>query len=225
MFTNYHLDKILNLFRGTTYTAPASVYAAQLTSVTDPKAGTVMEASYAGYGRVAVSFSAPAGVAAYEYIANTADIVFPAKTDVGDAIIVALGLYDAQTLGNLLDVTYLGGSNPNANRFDVGVADATNGVTLDLIIAENHGFIDGDRVTVGPYPGMATLPGGLTAWADYYITQSASHSFKLSTSPTGTPVVDITSPGSLMIFKVVPVTLTQGDSLRVTANSWTIYIR
>jgi hypothetical protein len=53
MRTTYTSDKILNLYRGTTFTAPATVYAGLLTAVTDAEAGTVTETTYGGYARQA----------------------------------------------------------------------------------------------------------------------------------------------------------------------------
>lgn len=223
MFTNTHLDKVLNLFRGQTYTAPATMYLGQLTSIVDPKAGNVMEASYAGYARVAVTFAAPVSTSTDESIANAAEVVFPSKTDVGTVTIYGLGVYDAATAGNLLDVSYLGGNVAGSSKYVIGEVTAA-GVTGDLITSESHGFVDGDRVTIGPFPGADPIPAGLTAWADYWIVQSSAHDFKLSTAPNGTPV-DITGVGSMMVLRVVPVDLGQGDSLRVAAGALVLHIR
>jgi lambda family phage portal protein len=60
MRTTYTSDKILNLYRATTFTAPAAVYAGLLTAVTDAEAGTVTETSYGSYARQAITFGAPA---------------------------------------------------------------------------------------------------------------------------------------------------------------------
>jgi len=59
MRTTYASDKILNLYRGTTFTAPAAVYAGLLTAVTDHEAGTVTETAYGAYARQAITFAAP----------------------------------------------------------------------------------------------------------------------------------------------------------------------
>ena len=59
MRTTFTSDKILNLYRGTTFTAPAAVYAGLLTAVTDAEAGTVTETTYGAYARQAITFGAP----------------------------------------------------------------------------------------------------------------------------------------------------------------------
>src|SRR3954468_13362666 len=103
MRTTYTSDKILNLYRGTTFTAPAAVYAGLLTAVTDAEAGTVTETTYGGYARQAIPCGAPgASLGGRQVLASA--ITFPAKSDAGAATIVAVGIFDAVSAGNLLDV-------------------------------------------------------------------------------------------------------------------------
>ena len=77
-------------------------YVAALTAVTSGAAGTVTEASGGSYARQAIDFAAASGRSK----ASAADITFPeATTDHGN--IVAWGVYDASTGGNLKHVLEL----------------------------------------------------------------------------------------------------------------------
>ena len=57
--TNYFEGKILGVFRGISYSAPASVYLALFLS-NPGEAGAGTEVSYDGYVRQAITFSEPA---------------------------------------------------------------------------------------------------------------------------------------------------------------------
>jgi hypothetical protein len=94
--SNYMEDKVLNLLRGTDFTAPATIYVGLMTAAPDEgSAGT--EVSGGSYARTAVTFTAPASGA----IENNADVVFPTPTaDWGT--VVGWGLFDASTAGNML---------------------------------------------------------------------------------------------------------------------------
>src|SRR6266571_112046 len=101
MRTTYTSDKILNLYRATTFTAPATVYAGLLTAVTDHEAGTVTETAYGAYARQAITFGVPAASLGGRQTQASA-LTFPAKSDAGSVTIIAVGIYDALTVGNLM---------------------------------------------------------------------------------------------------------------------------
>jgi len=95
--SDYYENKILDhMLRAQAFTPPATVYVALYTTApTDAGGGT--EVSGGSYARQAVTFSA----ASDGSITNSADITFPQATaDWGT--IVAVGLFDASTAGNLL---------------------------------------------------------------------------------------------------------------------------
>jgi len=84
------------LARAASYTGAGAVYMALFTiAPTDAGGGT--EAAYSGYARQAVSFSAPAS----QSIANSNALTYAAVTG-APVTVVALGIFDASTVGNLL---------------------------------------------------------------------------------------------------------------------------
>ena len=96
--SNYLENALLNAtLRNTSYTSPATVYAALFTS--DPTdAGTGTECTGTGYTRKAITFAAPSGgvttnsAAACEFDQATGDW----------GTITHFGIFDAITTGNLL---------------------------------------------------------------------------------------------------------------------------
>jgi len=95
--SNYLENALINgTLRGTTYTAPATVYVGLYTSdPTDANTGT--EVSGGSYARQSVTFAAPSdGLSA-----SNADVTFPQATaDWGT--VGWIGILDASTSGNLL---------------------------------------------------------------------------------------------------------------------------
>jgi hypothetical protein len=98
--------EIINRYlRNTTALSPvATVYVALFTAApTDAYTsgspdGT--ECSFSGYARQSITFGAPSGSPSAS--TNSADVLFPAKADAGSINIVAFGIFDALTNGNLL---------------------------------------------------------------------------------------------------------------------------
>lgn len=95
--SNYLENALINgTLRATTYTAPASVFVSLHTA--DPTdAGTGTEVSGGSYIRQAATFGAPSnGVST-----TTADINYPQAT-AGYGTVGWIGIWDAQTAGNML---------------------------------------------------------------------------------------------------------------------------
>jgi hypothetical protein len=97
-------------------------------------------------------------------------------------------------------------------RRDATLATAA---TTDVFTSSgNHGFFNGDPVQLS---STATLPGGTTAGTTYFVSILSTTTFRLSTSPTLTPIVDVTAAatGILTVFRTpspvytnpIPVTL------------------
>ena len=96
-FSDYYENQIINhMLRGQAFTPPATIYVAlYTTSPTDAGGGT--EVSGGSYARQSVTLSAASSGAT----SNSADVTFPTATaDWGP--IVAVGILDASTSGNLL---------------------------------------------------------------------------------------------------------------------------
>ena len=97
-------------------------------------------------------------------------------------------------------------------RRDATVASAA---TTDVFTAQSsHGFFNGDPVQLS---STGTLPGGTDATTTYYVVILSATTFRLSTSPTLSPIVDVTAAatGILTVFRTpspvfttpIPVTL------------------
>lgn len=110
--TNYAENKIVDaLFRGQSLGAPATLYFALLTAVTDAEIGTVTEVSGGSYARVAVTASlanfagtqgagttvASSGTGGLT--SNNVAITFPAPT-ANWGVVTHMAIYDASTSGN-----------------------------------------------------------------------------------------------------------------------------
>jgi len=95
--SNYLENAILNhILRNVALTSPTTVYAALFT-VTPSDAGGGTEVTGGSYARQAVTFSAPSG----GVCTNSGSLTYPvASANWGN--IVAMGIFDALTVGNLL---------------------------------------------------------------------------------------------------------------------------
>jgi hypothetical protein len=95
--SDYLEDALVNaVFRNTSYTSPATVYAALFTS--DPTDANVgLEVTGGGYARQSVAFDAPSNGA----IDNTSDITFPTAS-ASWGVVTHMGIFNAATSGNLL---------------------------------------------------------------------------------------------------------------------------
>jgi hypothetical protein len=103
--SNYLENALINgTLRATTFTAPAAVYVSLHTA--DPTdAGTGTEVSGGSYIRQSATFAAPSNGAS----ASNADITFPQATG-NWGTIGWIGIWDAQTTGNMLYHTALDAS-------------------------------------------------------------------------------------------------------------------
>ena len=95
--SDYSEAQVINhMLRNQAYTPPATVYLALYTTTPDDTGGGV-EVSGGAYARQACALDA----ATVGVTANTSDITFPTAT-ANWGTIVAVGLFDAVTAGNLL---------------------------------------------------------------------------------------------------------------------------
>jgi len=123
--SNYLENELLDHCLGTgTFTMPSQLYVALYTSApTDAGGGT--EVSGGSYARQAVDFSAASGGSA----SPTADVEFPTAT-ANWGTIVAVGLFDAATNGNLLWHKTLASSKAVGSG-DTAIIEAAN-LTVSL---------------------------------------------------------------------------------------------
>ena len=96
-FTNFLETEILDhVFGGNAYSAPATLYVALFTAVTDAEAGTVTEVSGGGYARQSAAFTVTGNTAS-----NSASVEYPTAT-ASYGTVTHVGIYDASTGGNLM---------------------------------------------------------------------------------------------------------------------------
>ena len=123
--SNYLENALINgTLRATTFTAPAAVYISLHTA--DPTdAGSGTEVSGGSYIRQAATFAAPSNGAS----TTSADITFPQATG-NWGTIGWIGIWDAQTTGNLLYHTALDTSKAIDNGDIFKIASGSLTVTL-----------------------------------------------------------------------------------------------
>ncbi len=122
-FSDFLENELLDhVFRNSAYTPPAAVYLALYTAApTDAGGGT--EVSTGGYSRQAITFGAASGGA----IANTSAVEFTASA-ANFGTIVAVGIFDASTSGNLLawnEITSVVINEGDTLNFPIGDIDVT----------------------------------------------------------------------------------------------------
>jgi hypothetical protein len=123
--SNYLENALINAtLRNTSYTSPAAVYVSLHTA--DPTdAGTGTEVAGGSYIRQSATFGAPSnGVST-----TTADVTFPQAT-ANWGTIGWIGIWDAQTTGNLLYHTALDASKAIDNGDIFKIASGSLTVTL-----------------------------------------------------------------------------------------------
>lgn len=99
--TNYLENEVLDhvLKKGTAdFTSPTDLYVGLFTAVADGEAGSVTEVSGNGYARTAVSFNTASGGSS----TSDGDVTFAAASGGAWGTVTHIGIYDAETTGNLL---------------------------------------------------------------------------------------------------------------------------
>jgi hypothetical protein len=167
-------------------------------TLTDPGTGTNATGTEATGGSPAYARQAVVwGAASAGQKANTGALTF----DVPAGTYGFFGLFNASTgnTGNYKGYIPFGGASALKG---FGTVDAT--LTSDQLFSRAHGMADGDRVIL--YNVFAeTLPTGLTEGTVYFVVNSTTDSFKVSTT-SGGAAVDITALGGGEFYwqRVVP---------------------
>jgi hypothetical protein len=172
----------------------------------------VTETTYGAYARQAITFGAPAAnLGGRQTLASA--ITFPAKSDAGSVAIIATGIFDAVSAGNLLDVILLFDGSPLAAIVN------NSDVTGNTIQSPAHALTTNDQVRVEQFPGDTPIPAGLAENTTYFViaTGLTADVFELSATQGGA-AIDITAAGRMLVHKLVPVTVNQNDAPTFAAN-------
>jgi len=126
--SDYLRSALVNhVLRATAYSNPSTVYAALYTvAPTSAGGGTEVTTSGTAYARQAITFGAPSPAG---QVANSGAVVFPTAT-APYGTVVAMGVFDAATSGNLLYFGTLGTSKA------VGTGDQVSFAIGALTVAE-----------------------------------------------------------------------------------------
>lgn len=202
------LDHVLG---NAAYTAPATVYVGLFTvAPTDSGGGT--ECSAGNYARKDVTNNATNWPAAsgglkqngtpINFVQANADWAPPGSP------VVAFGLFDAPTAGNLL---YWGWLGTDDGKLFTGLN------TGDVLTAPGHTLVNNDQVRLLAVPG-ATLPTGLSEGTTYFVISVSGNTLQLSLTQGGAAVV-ITADGSGLIAKLISKAVQNGDTASFAIGS------
>jgi hypothetical protein len=213
-FTDRVSQGILNHITGKTgLFALPTAYVALFTAVgTDAGTGftEVTGGSYARHATAAADWNAASGSAPSQ-ISNANTLTFPTATaDWGS--IIAFGLYDASSAGNLLCWDFFG----NYSWLPATVSAASPAV----ITAHAHGFSVGDLVEwsieyggVNPTFSQSNFTGALT------VTSPSTDTFTVT---NGATAVNTSTTGNGMVRKLLPQAINNGASAAFPAGSLVI---
>lgn len=194
------------VLRNTNYAPPATVYLSLHTA--DPGITGASEVTGGSYARQAIAFGAPtAGVGT-----NSGTIDFASMPIVAAPGVVAFGIWDDPTAGNLLWTGWAGSV----------IGSFTGAATGDLITAVGHGRSAGDAVVFEARDGAA-LPAGITSGTLYYVIASGlvTDAFKISTTSGGS-ALDITANGEGVVYFAQPkIVANAGDTFEVATSQIT----
>lgn len=192
--TDYSARKTLDHIVGKTSFTMPTVWVGLFTAVpTDAGGGTeVTGGSYARVATVGGNWNAAAGSAPAS-TSNSATLTFPTAT-ADWTTVVAFGLFDASTAGNLLAWDYLG--NFPWLPFTGTLASPS------VLTSTAHGYSNGDSVVVSAeYGGVLPATGG--SWSGTKTVASA-------TTDTFTAGVNTTGTGDGMVRKVTTQAIPNG---------------
>lgn len=203
MFTTSFRDDILLTLPG---------FIGLFKSVTDFRAGTVVEADYTGYGtRPAIAYTAAANTTPTmgRQKTNNAIISFPQNTGATQDVI-GWGLWSAATAGSLKVIGFLDADPPVLG---------TGAATGDLVTSVAHGLQTDQRVLVLAAPGSG-IPTGLSENVAYFVLAAGltADVFALSTT-SGGAAVDITTGGAAMFMPYKALTIANLATPTVAANA------
>lgn len=210
-FTNYTAQGILGHITGkATIFAKPTAYLALFTAVgaDDGTGFTEVSATGTAYARVATAAADwnAAGGTSPSSISNANALSFALATGAGFGTVIAFGLYDALTAGNLLDWDYLG----NYAWLPFSCTSASPGV----LTVPAHGYANGDSAVVTAEFGGA-LPATAGSWTGLKtVAGAATDSFNLGVNTTGS--------GSGMVRKVASQLIPAGVTASFASGQLTL---
>jgi hypothetical protein len=208
-FTNRTARGILDHITGKTaiFALTTPCYLALFTAVGADDGTGFTEVSGGGYARVAMAAADwnAAGGSAPSTVTNASAVVFPTAT-AGWGTVIAMGLYDASTAGNLLVWDYLGG-------FPVLPFSCT-AASPGVLTVPAHGFSNGQSAVVTAEYG-GTLPATGGSWAGIKtVANVTTDTFTLGVNTTGT--------GNGMVRRVATQDVPSGVAPTFAVNSITL---
>lgn len=203
-------------------TAP-SVIPAATTVVSVTGTTVVMSANATGAGvgsgdTIRFSAFAPASGTAPSSMANNSIITFPTAT-ANWGTVIAFGLYDASTSGNLLVWDFLG--NFQWLPFESTNVGAGNGPVFTV---KGNAYSNGDPIVfTAEYGGtLPTLTAGtITGYTPNFVANQATDSFTAQQTSGGSAVLS-SSTGSGMVRKIVQQSIPNGVTSSFQASSLTV---
>lgn len=201
--TDYSARKVLDHIVGkTSFTMPTVWVGLFTVAPSDAGGGTeVTGGSYARVATVGGNWNAAAGSAPASS-SNSATLTFPTAT-ADWTTVVAFGLFDASSAGNLLAWDYLG-------NFPWIPFSGTN-ASPSVLTAPAHGYSNGDSVVVtNEYGGTLPATGG--SWAGTKTVASAS-------TDTFTAGVNTTGTGNGLVRKVATQAIPNGVTASFAGGS------
>lgn len=202
-------DTILNTFD--------SHHVGWFSAISDFRAGTGTELSYAGYARAAVTFGSPANTSPTggRQRANSATATGGQKTDAGTVNAIGWGLWSASSGGTLKWIGLLDSDPPI-----VGTANVSNTITTE----GNHGLVADQRVFVLSFPG-AVLPAGLSENTAYFVLAAGLTATAFTLSATsGGAAIDVTAGGAAMFMPYTQLTIAQNATPEFAIGSLVIQL-
>lgn len=221
--TNAHETALLQLiFNATTYnnlaendtTSPATNLYVSLHTASPGEAGdqTTSEATYTGYGRVAVARTSGGWTVSGNNVSNTAAVTFGQCT-AGSEDLMFFGIgSDSSGVGNLYYYGVLGSIAGPAIFIDP---------TGDAVTVQNHGLSNDDRVCFLVGQGQA-LPTGITEGTVYHVVSAATDTFDVSLTQGGASV-DYTGDGDAIAYQVVPLSVSNGITPEFAIGALDLY--
>lgn len=193
-------------YGGTAFGAPATVYVA-LFSASPTDAGGGTELSGGAYARVSVTNNTtnwPAG----NPKSNGTSITY-AQATVDWLRAHSWATFDALSAGNMLDWGPLCGTVRTA---------VVNDVTADTFFAPSHGYANDTVLRVFTHPQNA-LPSPLALDTRYYVANTATDTFKLSTAAGGGSIVNLTALGFVEVAPDQSIVVSAGGTASFAAGA------
>lgn len=206
-FTDYWARKVIDHSDGKTSIGSLPTVYVGLFTAAPSDAGGGTEVSGGSYARVATSGATWNGASgsAPSSTTNAAQIQFPQAT-ANWGTVVAFGLFDAASGGNLLAWDYLGGDS--WSPFTGTLASPS------VLTRPAHGFANADQVAVtAEYGGALPAPAG--SWAGLLTVANV-------TTDTFTAGVNATGAGNGMVKKVVTQSVPSGVQPTFAASALTL---